>query len=207
VIDGGGEAPPGEHARSVLRSLAEIPVIAVLALIIVFAVRSVLVQPFYIPSPSMVPQLMIQDKILVSRLSYRLHGVHRGDLVVFHAPAGVEVGGRGSGPMSWLTRPLGLAPRDDVLVKRVIGLPGDTVEGRDYHVYVNGLLLLEPYLPAGTLTVPSFGPRRVPPKMVWVMGDNRGNSLDSRYFGPIREHSVIGRAVLRVWPLDNLSFL
>ncbi|MHB8467334.1 MAG: signal peptidase I, partial [Acidimicrobiales bacterium] len=165
--------------------------------------------PFYIPSPSMTPQLMVNDKILVSRISYRLHGVHRGDLVVFNAPPNIPMpkSTHHSGPVSWVTERLGLAPRNDVLVKRVIGLPGDTVESRDDgHVYVNGRLLLEPYLRPGTTTV-GLQPQTVGPHQLLVLGDNRGDSEDSRVFGPIRRSSIIGRAVVRVWPLDKVAFL
>jgi signal peptidase I len=191
------------------RSIAEIPIIAALAVVIVLLVRTFLVQPFFIPSASMVPQLNVHDKILASRLSYHLHGIRRGDLIVFHAPPGVEVGSNSHGPLGWLTTPLGLSPRDDVLVKRVIGLPGETIQGKDGHVWINGRLLVEPYLSPNVI-IPSeddFAPIKIPPGHLWVMGDNRTDSEDSRYFGPIKENSVIGRAFVKVWPLTNLSFL
>jgi signal peptidase I len=202
---GDGEAPPGRTTRHWVRSLAEIPIIATLAVVIVLVVRAVLVQPFYIPSASMVPQLEVNDKILASRLSYHLHPIHRGDLVVFHAPPGINVGSSG-GALSWLTGPLGLSPRDDVLVKRVIGLPGETVEGHGGHVFIDGRLVIEPYL-GPTVRTDDFPAKVIPPGMLWVMGDNRTDSEDSRIFGPIKEHSVIGRAFVKVWPLGSLSFL
>ncbi len=178
-------------------------------MLIVVILRAFVVQPFYIPSPSMEPQLMVNDKILVSRLSYRLHGVHRGDLVVFNAPPAVRTGDGGSGPLNWVLVRLGLKPRSDVLVKRVIGLPGDTIEVRDGHVLVNGRLLLEPYLPEGRLSPPSYiSPVfKVPPHDLYVLGDNRQDSEDSHFFGAITQKSVIGRAVARVWPLDKIAFL
>ena len=110
------------------------------------------------------------------------------------------------GPLNWVTQRLGLTPRADELVKRVIGLPGDTVEGRSNHVYVNGHLLIEPYL-GPTVISSTFGPVRVPKGRLFVMGDNRQDSYDSRYFGAIRINTVVGRAVMRVWPLDHISFL
>ncbi len=209
-MSGSGEAPPGSPKNGVLRGLAEIPIIAVLAVLIVVVLRAVLVQPFYIPSPSMVPQLQVNDKILVSRLSYRLHGFHRGDIVVFNAPPGVQIpGSRHGGPLAFVTERLGLTPRTDVLVKRVIGLPGETVEGRaDHHVYINGRLLVEPYLPPGHMFDTSeFPPTKVPAHSLWVMGDQRQDSEDSHIFGPITTKSVIGRAVVKMWPLGNMSFL
>ena len=176
-------------------------------------VRLLLVQAFYIPSGSMLPQLQLQDKVIVSRLAYRLHPIHRGDIVVFPAPpnAGVDqTVPHGGSALRRLARnvgqKLGISASTDVFIKRVIGLPGDTVEGRNGHVYINGRLLLEPYLPAG-LQTESFGPVRVPAGRMWVMGDNRTDSDDSHIFGTIPEHSVVGRAILRIWPLTHIAFL
>jgi signal peptidase I len=193
------------------RDVLEVPLVIGLAVVIVVALRAVLVQPYYIPSASMVPQLRVNDKILVSRLSYRLHPIHRGDLVVFPAPPGsdLDLGRPVHGlDAAWhaVGSRLGLVPRNDELIKRVIGLPGDTVQGKDDHVYINGRLLVEPYLPASHLTS-DFGPVVVPAGGLWVMGDNREDSDDSRFFGPIKKSSVVGRAVVRVWPLDHISFL
>ena len=99
-----------------------------------------------------------------------------------------------------------IPPSTEDFIKRVIGLPGDTVEAHDGHVYVNGKYLYEPYLPSGTFTS-SFPPVKVPPHRLWVMGDNRTDSRDSRFFGAIRRSSIIGRTVFRVWPLSDTAFL
>jgi signal peptidase I len=144
-------------------------------------------------------------------LAYDLHSPRRGDIVVFEAPPGVlppasppgNIVRRG---LRDVTRALGLAGDQSVLIKRVIALPGETVEGRNGRVYIDGQLLDEPYLSPGTLTS-DFGPYRIPAGTLWVMGDNRGDSEDSRVFGAISEHAVIGRAVWRVWPPARLSFL
>jgi signal peptidase I len=101
---------------------------------------------------------------------------------------------------------LGMAEDETVLVKRVVGLPGETISAHGGRVYVGSDLLVEPYLPAGTVTS-SFGPVRVPAGDVWVMGDNRGDSEDSRVFGPIPERSIIGRAIWKVWPPWKACFL
>ena len=198
-----GSSPPW-------RGLLEIPVIAALAVVIVIVLRAALVQPFYIPSASMVPQLQVNDKIVVSRLSYRLHDPRRGDIVVFDRPPGAALdSGPAAGhvtPFRWVTERLGLVPRTDEIVKRVVALPGETVEGHDGHVYVGGLLLVEPYLRPGVRTEP-FAARTVPAGTLWVMGDNRGDSEDSRYFGPIRRRTVVGRAFVKVWPVSSASFL
>jgi signal peptidase I len=170
-------------------------------------------QAFYIPSESMVPQLLVNDRVVVSHLAYNLHDPNRGDIVVFHDPRnGVAVVEEGKD--NFLVRfvrgvggAVGLVqPSTEEFIKRVIALPGETVEGKSGRIYVNGRLLLEPYLPEGTVTS-DFPPVAVPEGSLWVMGDNRGNSSDSRVFGPIRRSTVIGRAVLRVWPPGSASFL
>lgn len=206
-------AQGAESATGVLRGLVEIPIIVGLAVAIVVVLRALVVQPFYIPSASMVPQLRINDKILVSRISYHVHGVHRGDLIVFAEPPGAKLESPGStspgglaGAWHAVGERLGLVPRTDELVKRVIGLPGETVEAHGNHVYVNHRMLVEPYLPPDVVTT-DFAPQTVPKGMLWVMGDNRQDSEDSRYFGPIRERTIVGRAVVRIWPLGHLSFL
>jgi signal peptidase I len=157
--------------------------------------------------------LQLQDKVVVSRLAYHLHPPRRGDIVVFYAPRNAEperIPPHGGSALRrafrYVGEKLGLAPSSDVFIKRVIGLPGDTVAGHDGHVYINGVLLLEPYLPPGVQT-PTFPSQRVPRGELWVMGDNRANSEDSHVFGPIRQGTIIGRAFVRVWPLDHAAFL
>ena len=102
---------------------------------------------------------------------------------------------------------VGLAkPEKEILIKRVVGLPGETVQAHDGHVFIDGRQLFEPYLPKG-LATETFGPTTVPKGSLWVMGDNRGNSRDSRFIGAIKESDVIGRAILKVWPIGSQSFL
>ena len=137
----------------------------------------------------MVPELKVHDRVLVNKVSYRLHDIHRGDIVVFKRPPN-EIGND--------------AIKD--LIKRVIGLPGDTIEGRNNHIFVSGRQLDEPYLHAGVV-IDDFSPRRIPAGHYFVMGDNRTNSKDSRAFGPIPRSLVVGRAFVRVWPVTNLSLL
>ena len=172
------------------------------AVIIAIVIKSFLFQAFYIPSASMEPTLKIHDRVLVNKLSYDFHDVRRGDIVVFKAPPSAQSGGIQD------------------LVKRVIGLPGETMTGGpDGAVYINGRRLSEPYLPKGTPTdirdVPPGCGRpadgsagcAVPAGSVLVLGDNRTESKDGRVFGPIKESSIVGRVFLRIWPLDSISFL
>ena len=200
-------ASPGRRRRR----WAEDGAIIVLAIAAAVLVRAFVAQAYWIPSASMEPQLMINDRVVVSRLAYDLHRVHRGDIVVFKSPPGVEPPPHvPSNPVVRLFRDvgvaLGFAQDQTVLIKRVIGLPGDRISARGGQVYIDGERLVEPYLPKGT-TTSSFGPVTVPPGYVWVMGDNRGDSLDSRVFGPIPEKNIVGRAIWKVWPPWVASFL
>ena len=205
---------PGRRSAT-LRAGREVAVLIAVAVLVAFLVKTFVAQAFYIPSPSMVPYLRVNDRIVVSKLSYDLHSVHRGDVVVFTAPPSqqpLQPPDTSPAVVRWL-RDVGkaigvVAPSTEDYIKRVIGLPGDVVEARSGHVYVDGRLLAEPYLPPGDLTG-DFGPVVVPAGRLWVMGDNRGDSCDSRCFpeGAIPSSSVIGRAVVKVWPLGHLSFL
>ncbi len=171
---------------SALRNAIEWVVIIGGALLVAFVVKTFLVQAFYIPSGSMLPTLEEQDRVLVNKLSYDLHDVHRGDIVVFKTPSPAE-------------------GQIKDLIKRVVGLPGETVETRDGRVFIDGRVLDEPYLPPGISTGP-LEPQTIPPDHYFVMGDNRGNSRDSRYFGPVKKSLIVGRAFVRVWPIAHFRF-
>ena len=183
-----GDAPVEVEAKpSGVRNVVEWVVIAGGALLVAFVIKTFLLQAFYIPSLSMAPTLKINDRVLVNKLSYDLHDVHRGDVVVFESPPNE-----------------GAATKD--LIKRVIGLPGETVESRDGHIVINGRVLNEPYLGPDVVTGP-LEKITVPPHHLWVMGDNRPNSRDSRFFGAIPESLIIGRAFVRVWPVTAIGLL
>ncbi|MGV3759511.1 MAG: signal peptidase I [Actinomycetota bacterium] len=194
------DADPAElrrHER--VRSIIEWVAVVVGALVVALVVKTFLFQAFYIPSASMEPTLEKGDRVLVNKLSYDLHDVNRGDVVVFELPP-EEVG------------PDGIKD----LIKRVVGLPGDIIETRDGVVYVNDRRLEEPYLADGMVTGdptsgnnPGITRQTIPDGMVFVMGDNRANSHDSRYSdrGPIPIDSIVGRAFVIVWPLSELSGL
>ena len=191
----------GDH-RSTTRSIIEWIAVIGGALIVALVIKTFLIQAFYIPSGSMETTLEIGDRVLVNKLSYRVHDVNRGDLVVFEAAEGEGDCGE---PVNQAAATAAEGGIKD-LIKRVIGLPGDVVEGRDNQLLVNERILVEPYLDEGT-TTSDFGPVTIPEGCIWVMGDNRGDSRDSRSFGPIDEDHIVGRAFVRVWPLTNLGFL
>lgn len=150
-----------------------------LALVLIFSlafvfgfVRPFVVEVLFIASESMSPTLRAGDRVLVSKSSYRFGGPDRGDIAVFE---------RGEG----------------VAMKRIVGLPGDVVEIRDGVLFVNGERKREPYVDYRLTDSSFFGPERVPPGRVFVMGDNRPNSLDSRSFGTIPRDDLAGKAVFR----------
>ena len=178
------ESAPRSNAKSILEWVGVI----VGALLVALLIKTFLLQAFYIPSRSMEPTLRIGDRVLVNKLSYKVHDINRGDIVVFERPKD--------------------EPPDAIkdLIKRVIGLPGETVSTQNGQVYIDGRPLDEPYLPAGTVT-DNLPPTKVPEDEVFVMGDNRGDSRDSRYFGPIDEGLIVGRAFVRIWPVTHLGFL
>ncbi|MEX0991388.1 MAG: signal peptidase I [Actinomycetota bacterium] len=195
------EAPLQERRKR--RFLRELPFLAVAALVIALLIKSFLVQLFYIPSESMEPTLLRDDRVLVSRLAYRLGEPHRGDVVVFRNPSLAAEPRRGvlGGFAHWVTDGPGIGrPENEDYIKRVIGEPGDIVAVAKDGVSVNGELLDEPYIarnggPTGEWTVPE--------DHVFVMGDNRDHSEDSRVFEAIPIDSIVGKAVAKVWPLSR----
>lgn len=169
------------------------------ALLIAFVVRGFVLQQFYISGPSMESTMFQNNRVLVNKLSYRLHDIHRGDVVVFDRVTtdGVEV-------------------QHDDLIKRVIGVAGDTVSISNCVVSVNGSEVDEPYLndydlaqsnPEDRCRVPEMVSTIVEPGHLFVMGDNRPQSFDSRMFGTIEEDLVVGRAFVIIWPLGSFDWL
>jgi signal peptidase I len=190
----------------------ELPVLIVVAFVVALLLKTFALQAFYIPSASMEPTLLIGDRVLVEKVSYRFGEPDHGDVVVFEKDFGgtpVEEEDRsvldkiGDAFKGLFGFPTGSAQD---YIKRVIGTEGDVVEGRDGTVFVNGDRVDESYLPEGVVTS-AFGPVEVPDGMIFVMGDNRGNSEDSRAFGPVPVDTVVGKAFLLIWPPSDFDTL
>jgi signal peptidase I len=194
--------------RTRRRFLGELPFLLLAALILTVLVKGFLIQAFFIPSRSMEPTLDVGDRVVVNRLAYRVGEPAHGDVVVFLRPTGG--GDRPStGPLSWVRRAVaqglgGTPPGSEDLIKRVVGLPGDKLQGKGGRLWRNGRRVTEPYLAEGTFTG-EFRAVRVEPGHLWVMGDNREDSADSRVFGQVPRSALVGRAVFTVWPPTHLG--
>lgn len=197
-----------KHAR---RNAIEWIVVVAGALLVAIVIKTFLFQAFYIPSPSMEPTLKVGDRVLVNKLSYRLHDVNRGDLVVFERPSTEPQQVQSCDGATVTITPQNNTEAVHDLIKRVIAVGGETVEVRSGHVFVNGAQLSEPYLPTGSTTPPFESATfptsciRVPDGAVFVLGDNRSNSAASNRFGPIPESLIVGRAFIRVWPVGSIG--
>ncbi|MBE9127890.1 MULTISPECIES: signal peptidase I [unclassified Coleofasciculus] len=151
-----------------------------------FGIRSFVAEARYIPSGSMEPTLQINDRLIIDKLSYNFRKPDRGDIVVFSP-----------------TDELRKQNFKDAFIKRVIGLPGDTVEVKGGRVYVNDQALRENYIEEEPNYY--FGPVKVPSDQYLVLGDNRNNSYDSHYWGYVPRDKIIGRAIVRFWPMNRVG--
>ncbi|MDX1510856.1 MAG: signal peptidase I [Nitriliruptorales bacterium] len=190
-----------EDVRSFFR---ELPVLLLIAFGLAFILRTFVIQVFYIPSSSMEDTLAINDRIVVEKLSYRLHDPERGDIIVFEGETITPVeNGAVSKVVRGIGQFIGLVPANaQDFVKRVIGVPGDHIEITEGRVVVNGVEIDEPYVSFTDLR--SSGPFDVPEGKLFVLGDNRPNSSDSRFgLGFIDIEDVVGRAFITIWPFDR----
>ncbi|HEY9740438.1 MAG TPA: signal peptidase I [Coleofasciculaceae cyanobacterium] len=158
----------------------------VLSGVLAFGIRSFVAEARYIPSGSMLPTLQINDRLIIDKISYNFREPGRGDIVVFSP-----------------TDTLKQQNFKDAFIKRVIGLPGDKVEVKGERVYINDQPVRENYIEEKPNY--SFGPATVPPNQYLVLGDNRNNSYDSHYWGYVPRDRIIGRAVVRFWPLNRVG--
>lgn len=178
------DSPAGERAAPPKRrtSAFDLLLVAFLVFALMFGVvRPFVAEVFRIPSESMSPTLEIGDSVLTVKFAYRIGDPERGDLALFRDPVG------------------------EIAIKRVVGLPGDTVAIRDGVLFVNGEKKRESYVNYRLTDASFFGPVKVPENRVFLMGDNRYNSRDSRDYGPVPEKDLLGQVLLRVLPLDRVG--
>lgn len=187
----GSTPPPPRSRRRRRRVLTEWVIALAFAVVLATGLRAFVFEVFFVPTTSMVPTLAAYDRILVQKAFFSWHDVRQGDILVFRSPPG-EASRCGG-------------PPDPDLVKRVIALPGQTIYSQGNSVYVDGRKLAEPYLPRYDPLGPPIphasasSPFRVPAGDFYMMGDNRAISCDSRYWGPIKGTSIVGRVIVLIW--------
>ena len=195
----GEPRPAGSRRRRRRRrglALVEMVITILVAVLLASLVRTFAFQTFFIPTSSMVPTLGVYDRILVQKAFFNWHDVREGDIVVFSHPPLDDCPG----------------PANSDLVKRVIGLPGQTIYSSGNNIYVDGKLLAEPYLPRNELLGPPIPdaskqhPYRVPAGEFYLLGDNRAISCDSRYWGPIKGSTIVGKVILVWWQDSHPEF-
>lgn len=166
-----------------------------LSALLAFGIRTLVAEARYIPSRSMVPTLQVDDRLIVDKVSYHFKDPQRGDIIVFMPPdeASVVCTGPRAQPST----------NKDAYIKRIIALPGEKIEVKQGKVFINDQPLKEGYIEE----VPDYqyGPRVVPANSYLVLGDNRNNSCDSHYWGFVPKDNIIGRAIVRFWPLGRMG--
>lgn len=210
VPEGQDPVEPDVKQKKQLPFWLEFPLLIVAALLIAVLIKTFLFQAFWIPSSSMEDTLQVFDRVLVSKISYEISDIGRGDIIVFDDPRpGFEQPDEDAleRAVRNLKESIGLVTPQSEYIKRVIGLPGDVVEGREGGVFVNGVRLVEPYVREPETPILSFGPVEVPPGSLFMMGDNRQASQDSRFFGPIPIDEVVGKAFVIIWPTSRWAGL
>jgi signal peptidase I len=203
--------------KSVAASALELVLVAATALGLALAIQAFIVKPYRIPSGSMLPTLHINQRILVDRIGIHFSSPHVGDIVVFHPPKNYSEGcadpaeGQNQDGQD-APRPCGVAQKSassETFVKRVVGLPGDRIQIVNGHVYRDGArekdLYIEPCDGNGACDFP--GTITIPRGEYYMMGDNRGESDDSRFWGPVRSGWIIGKAFFTYWPPGRIGFL
>jgi signal peptidase I len=227
--------PEPEEERTATESFVEVVVIVAIALGLALLIQAFLVKPFRIPSESMVPTLVIGERVLVNRLDGRFGTPDRNDIVVFKPPAGAEDnecgvkngeeyapglvykdgGEDGVGPR--MACPKGLPGKyDEYFIKRVVGVPGDKLKIERGHVYINGIRQVEPFVNTedscdveGEVVSDCtyMEEIKIQPGEYFMLGDNRNASADSRYWGPVPEKNIVGEAFMTYWPPKEIGVL
>jgi signal peptidase I len=199
-----------KEKQSVGQFFKELPVLVVVALGIAILVKAFVVQAFFIPSGSMENTLLINDRVLVSKFTYRVTEPKYPNVVVFESPLAERIPEPEKGAFQSVVdnvmQGLGLQSSEQDFIKRVIATEGQTVEVKQGAVHVDGQKLDEPYR-KDMDPMPDYGPTVVGEDKVFVMGDNRSNSEDSRVFGPIPTSTIVGKAFVLIWPLNRFRWL
>ena len=177
------EKAPSSFGRGLFSAVKEVLETIVPAIIIALLINLFLAQATRVYGQSMEPNLHTDQRLVIEKVSYRFRSPQRGDIVVLKIRENSE----------------------ELLIKRVIGLPGETIEVKDGHVFIDGQMLEEPYLSQPTRG--HYGPTTVPPAYVFVLGDNRGASNDSRSFGAIPMQNLVGHAWLSYWPVEDVGLV
>lgn len=185
---GGHNGESREEKGGLLSFLGELPILILTAIVVAWLIKSFLVQPFFIPSSSMEPTLFPGDRVLVTKLDYRFRQPKPGDIIVFRTEQ--KVPGE---------------PTQD-FIKRIVATEGMVVEVEGGRLFVDEKLRREDFTRPDRMTS-TYGPFTVPLDTVFVMGDNRANSKDSRFLGPIETDAIVGRAFFIYWPPDRLKLL
>jgi signal peptidase I len=176
------------------RNIRENVTLVAIALLLAFLIRTFIAEPRYIPSPSMEPTLHERDRLVVEKVSYHLNQPHFGDIIVFNPPLELQRQRK--------------IDKDQAFIKRIIGTPGDSIKVTESKVYINGKPLQENYLKESYIQQDArqiYNNTQVPVNSFFVMGDNRNNSLDSRYWGFVPSENIIGRAVFRFFPINKIG--
>jgi signal peptidase I len=198
-------------------NLLELVLVVAVALGVALVVQALIVKPYRIPSGSMEPTLGVGERVIVNRIGSRFSAPSVGDIVVFHPPSGADTnqcGIPGQGPFydgpnsrTPCTRPTP-KPSSQNFIKRVVGVPGDRIAIRNGHVVRNGVFQQEPYInPCGGGPDCNLREITVPKDEYFMMGDNRGESDDSRYWGPVPRKWIIGDAFMSYWPPRDFGLL
>jgi signal peptidase I len=200
-------------ARSHMKGLIELVITVAVAVALALLIQAFIVKPYRIPSPSMVPTLDVGQRVLTNRL---VNHPSLGDIVVFHPPHGADLGdgvcanpNQGGGHTQACDTPIPQESKQ-TFIKRVVGIPGDKIQIVDGHVYRNGVREKDSYTEPCAPNTPSCNfrtPITIPPGDYFMMGDNRPDSEDSRYWGPVPDKWIIGVAFFTYWPPDRIGFL
>lgn len=184
--NGQSEKTLANKQSGIKRFLFETVEILIFAFVLSWGLRSTVVEAMTIPTGSMLPTIQLQDRVIVDKIFYKFSKISRGDIIVFHPLKSVDSSG-------------------DLWIKRVIGVSGDTVQIKDGKVFINGQALTEPY----EMAKPNYnyGPLLIPKDSYFVLGDNRNDSLDSHLWGVLPAENIVGKALVKYWPLNQFGLL